>query len=511
MDFKKIFTKTSNVKDISGIINLESGTIKSFLDSWTFEHALLELSDNANDANCDKFEITQLKSENGKYYVIIQYNGIPFTYDSLYDYLRVFSYHVALMNNTAGLRGCGRRWAFYTLSGYRNWTKETDSNVSVFSYNKETKELYKGSLTIRYPNQKNDDVKMFSPIEQTKWGKWWNNMLLIEIENPIRMEEYAKEIEIAYPINPTTTFIIKDLINDFKATVNPIDRSFGIDVLRNDKFWKGIDNGIKEIEYDEGLKCLLSYGTAPCGKKFKIVTSVLSTDFLKENGERTVKGGAKHIYGGLYAFRGNRFIVHGNSKHLGNLLPDRGGCGNVRTIVDLSDDDVANDFGVRTNKSLGIENLENSVKLNPNNTRLDGSSDERRQDKVNNGKTVLGVYDYILNSSRKGYKLYCDEFTKPIVKTHETKKEIKNKKPSVSKSEILEQIGEVKAVEPKQFILTEYDIFNSDKFEFVLDRVLDELELMGVEIPGDAHKKIMNKLCSKSKIEKEWADVLCKV
>lgn len=510
MDFKDLFSLKSKITKESGIFNLESGAIKSFLDSWTFEHALLELSDNALDARADRFEVEQFKGTNGKNYIAIKNNGIPFTYDSLYDYLSIFSYHVALQDNTAGLRGCGRRWAFYTMCGYKNWVKETNSEVRVFSYNKETKELYDGTLTIRFPNQKSDDVKMFKPIKCEKWDDWFSNVILIEIETPIRMEEYAKEIEIAYPLLPYIKFSINDSINEFKKEIYPIDRTFGIDVLVDGKCWKDVNKGIKQFEYDNGLICLLSYGKAPCGKRFKILTTVLDTEFLKENGERTVKGGAKHCYGGLYVFRGNRFIVHGNSKHLGNWLPDRGGCGNVRTIIDLSDDDVANDFGVRTNKSLGIENVENSVKLNPNNTRLTGSSDERRLDNANEKSTILGVYDYILNSSRTGYKVYCDEFTKPIVKNNENKK-IKVKHTLLDKKETLKKIGDAKAVDPKQFTVTEYDIFNSNNFETVLDKILDELEIMGVNIPGDAHKKIMNKFCSKSKDEEEWEDVLCKV
>ena len=510
MDLKDLFSTTCKISKESCIFNLESGSIKSFLDSWTFEHALLELSDNALDAKATRFEVEQFKGENGKNYIAIKYDGVPFIYDSLYDYLSVFSYHVALQDNTAGLRGCGRRWAFYTMCGYKNWVKEATSEVRVWSYNKETKELYSGTLVIRFPKQKNDDVKMFKSIKCEKWDNWFNNVILIEIETPIRMEEYAKEVEIAYPLLPYITFSINDSINGFKKEVNPIDRTFGVDVLMKEKYWGDVDKGIKQFDYDNGLICLLSYGKAPCGKKFKILTTVLDTEFLKDNGERTVKGGAKHSYGGLYVFRGNRFIVHGNSKHLGNWLPDRGGCGNVRTIIDLSDDDVANDFGVRTNKSLGIENVENSVKLNPNNTRLTGSSDERRIDNINETNSILGVYDYILNSSRTGYKIYCNEFTKPIIKTNENKK-IKAKSTTLSKSETLNKIGNIKAVEPKQFTVTEYDIFNSSNFEIVLDKILDELEIMGVNIPGDAHEKIMKKLYQKTKNKEEWEDVLCKV
>lgn len=511
MKTKDLFSLKLKTKETSNIINLESGAIKSFLDSWTYVHALLELSDNANDAGATRFEVGQYKADNGKYYIIINYNGKAFTYDTLYDYLRIFSYHVALKKDTAGLRGCGRRWAFYTLCNYRNWNIPKTSRVVLYSYNKDEKKIHNGSLTIRFPEQLNKDVVMSESLKCDDWNKWFNNIILIEVENPIRMEEFAEELKVSYPTSTNTKFIINDLIGKFKTEIKPVDMTYAIDMLRDESLWKDIDKGVKQIE-TKGGTFLLSYGKAPCGKTFKIITSVLKTDFVKEMGERTANGGAKHVYGGLYAFRGNRFIVHGNSKHLGNLIPDRGGCGNCRTIVDLSDDEVANDFGVRTNKSLGIENLENSVKLNPNNTRLEGSSNERRSDKNKSDKTILGVYDYILNSSRLGYKIYCDKYAKK--KLDKAIQNIEKQRKLKSKEEVIKEIGEIKAA-PIDFATTKMaanNFINSTAFDDLLDKILDELEKMGVEIPCDAHEKIISSLSSASiNYQEEWEESLSMV
>lgn len=508
MEIKDFFSKKRQVKETSNIIGLEAGSIKSFLDSWTFTHALLELSDNANDAGASKFEVV-LSNKNGKTYLLISYDGKPFTYNELFDYLKIFSYHNALGTDITGLKGCGRRWAFYTFCGYKNWNTPKTSKVSVFSYNKRDKQLHSGTLIIRYPKQEDEDVIMHESIDCPKWETWFTNSIIIELERPIRLEEFASEVEASYPERKKTKFIINDKIEGFNKTIYPTDRTYSVDMLKDEKLWTNVGNGITEIENEAGT-ALLSFGKAPCGKKFKIITVALKTSYVKEMGERTANGGAKHVYGGLYALRGNRFIVHGNSKHLGNLLPDRGGCGNCRTLVDLSDDDIARDFGVKTNKSLGIENLENSPELNPNNTRLEGTSEERRTERITySKKNSLGVYDYILNSSRRGYKIYCDKYTKPIVKTSEAK----NNKPKQTsdfknKDSVIKEIGNVKAVMPSEsFEVTEYGI-KTEILETIVDRIFDELELMGVKIPTNAHGKIMNKLCSTNENEEEWAELL---
>ena len=165
-----IFNFKNKAKETSNIINLESGAIKSFLDSWTYVHALLVLSDNANDAGATNFEVSQHRGKDGKINIIVKYDGKPFTYDELYDYLRVFSYHVALKKDTAGLRGCGRRWAFYTLCGYRNWDTPTTSEVVLFSYNKDEKKIHNGSLTIRFPKQADR-------LLRKRWGSFQESWL----------------------------------------------------------------------------------------------------------------------------------------------------------------------------------------------------------------------------------------------------------------------------------------------------------------------------------------------
>lgn len=507
MDFKSIISN-KKIKETSNIIGLESGSIKSFLDSWTFTHALLELSDNANDAGATKFDV-ELTSKGDKIYLLIYYDGKPFTYHELFNYLKVFSYHNALNTEITGLKGCGRRWAFYTFCGYKNWTEPKTSKVHVFSYNKKDKQIHNGTLIIRYPEQKDEDVIMNESIDFPKWKGWFTNTIIIELDKPIRMEEFASEIEASYPERKNTKFIINDQIGKFKKTIYPVDRTYAVKMLKDEKLWENVSNNPTEIETNCGT-FLLSYGKAPCGKNFKIITSVLKTSYLKDMGEKTANGGAKHIYGGLYALRGNRFIVHGNSKHLGNLLPDRGGCGNVRTLIDLSDDDVARDFGVKTNKSLGIENLENSPELNPNNTRLEGTSEERRIERITYSKNiVLGVYDYILNSSRGGYKIYCDKYSKSIIKNNEEKiSKAKKQNSFKEKDDVLKEIGEVKAVMPAEtFEVSEYRITN-EALEIIVDKVFDELEVMGVDIPAHAHEKIMSKLCSINKNEEEWAELL---
>lgn len=480
--------KTSNV------IGTESGAIKSFLDQWTNENACLEYSDNKIDvfASKVKFEVSK---EGGNFYLKIYHNGMPFTQETLFNYLAYFTYHEEYSDCSVGLRGCGHRWAMYTLTGYRYWNVPTISTVTVES--KEGNKIHKGELDIRFPEQENGDVRLFED-EEDSWGDvWYTTVETIKLFNYFSLKTLIDEIRLSYPDSKDVEFEMVDNVKHIHKTIYPIDMTYGIDFIKNHTIWEDVEIGkIKEVvDYEKGTYLLMLI-KAPCGKAFKCVCSVLNNKFLIDTKNETMVQGkyAQHKYGGLYGYRGKRFIIHGNSKHLANLLPDRGGCGNCRIIVDLTDNDVANDFGVRANKSNGIDNIVNSPILNPNNTDTDGNNQERRNDRKKSESFVCGVYDYLLELSRTGYHIYGERYSDACDKggIENTKSKRRLKKNIEKKAnDVLKEIGDAEAsVKYLSYVIDEKNIIESEAFKSVLTNIVDAMEKNSVLIDNDLFFKV---------------------
>lgn len=483
-----------SILKVSNVIGTESGAIKSFLDQWTNENACLEYSDNKIDvfASKVKFEISK---KNGDYYLKVYHNGIPFTQETLFNYLAYFTYHEEYSDCSVGLRGCGHRWAMYTLSGYRYWDAPTTSTVTVES--REGNKIHKGELDIRFPEQESGDVRLFEDREDD-WGDvWYTTVETIKLFSYFSLNGLIEEIRVSYPDSKDVEFEMVDKVAHKHKTIYPIDMTYGVDFIKNDGIWEGMEVGkIREVVDDEKGTYLLMLIESYCGKKFKCVCSVLKNDFLINAKNETMVQGkyAKHKYGGLYAYRGKRYIIHGNSKHLANLLPDRGGCGNCRVIIDLSDNDVANDFGVRANKSNGIDNIVNSPILNPNGTDTDGNNQERRNDRKKSESFVCGVYDYLLELSRTGYHIYGERYSDACDKDGiENKKSKKRLKDGVEKeaNDVLKEIGDAEAsINYLSYVIDEQNILESEAFKSILTTIIDAMEKNSVLIEDDLYFKV---------------------
>lgn len=501
----------NSIKEISTVFGTEAGAIKSFLDQWTPENAFMEYSDDKIDVKASriKFEVFE---ENGKCYLRVYHNGIPFTYETLFKYLSVFSWHLTHSDHTVGLRGCGRRWAMYTLVGYRYWNSPKFETVTVESL--EGDRIHKGEIDIRFPQQIDGDVRMMED-RPNDWGDvWYTTVETIPMYNYIPLDKFAEEIKVSYPDSQDVEFILEDKVSDTQLTVRPVDMTYSMKYLKNFSYWTDLNIGeIREIVDEKVGTFLLMLSESPTTKKpFKIVHSVLKSSFLKEmNNERLVRGAcAQHKYGGLYAYKGGRFIVHGNSKHLGNLLPDRGGIGNCRIVVDMSDNDVANDFGVRTNKSNGIANMELSPIINPNYTTMEGNNNERRHDKYKSESFELGVYDHILNISRRGYSIYTNRYSessdKKGIESEKSKKKLKESLTKNPPETVIKKIGKTKACTSYiAEILEPYDIIKSKSLDVIISNTIDCLEINSevindkvvCEIDSNLHNIIKNYLCEK--------------
>lgn len=509
----------SKIKEISTVFGTEAGAIKSFLDQWTPENAFMEYSDDKIDVKATKIKFEQF-IENGKPFLRVYHNGIPFTYSTLFKYVTQFSWHLQHSDVTVGLRGCGRFWAIYTLIGYRYWNEPTFDTVTIESL--ENGLIHSAEIDIRFPQQVEGDVRMMED-RPNDWGDvWYTTVETIPMYDHIPFDNFAEDIRLSYPDSQNVEFILEDKIVGNEVTVKPIDMTYSMKYLKNDLYWDNLAIGeIREINEENVGTFMLMLIESPTTKKpFKCIHSILQTDFLRDtNNERMAKGGAQHKYGGLYAYKGGRFIVHGNSDHLANLLPDRGGKGLCRILIDMSDNYVANDFGVRTNKSNGIANMELSPIINPNHSTKDGTSKERLKDKLKNPSFVPGVYDYVLDLSTEGYNTYKNRYEKGV-ENKETKKKVKESVSKMPPKSVMKMIGETKACTSYVTdIIEPHDIVKSKSLDVIISSVIDCLEMNSevidnkvmCEIDGGLHNIIKEHLCStfskdSKKEEKEWLE-----
>ena len=518
--------KDLKIVNTAGINGIESGMIVSATENtWTREDGLFELSDNKIDIGAKLIKFVKgYDKEREQFYLDVYHNGKRFkNKEDFVKFVTEFVYHNTHGNKTPiSLMGVGRRYACYVLSGYSNWGEKGESTYMIEALDEEGY-LHRAIVTIRKPKQFDDDVRFLASIKADDWDKWYVCKERQYLDRDINFAPYIHDLKKSYPDKQDVEFVFEDEIEGTTETCHSYDPTYAVRFFGKeyDYLWEDAaksPEGITIDETEEGVGIfLLHWFNSPCGKSFRAIDSLLYTSFL-QNEHKTDKTkekigarGVSHHSGGIYAYRGGRLINRGNTKHLApKLAHDRGGVGNCRLLIDLSDDDVAKDFNVSGNKSNGIGSIERSEKLNPNRTGFDTTvGPDRYADKFKSDKFVPGLYDYFIRFYNDAYYgPYCEKLSEGSGKENSIEsKAIKKSKPKIEKEnvklkpkeQVLKEIGSAKAVtsievfeEPEG--LTRYNIIESKEFSDILDEILDYIEINGMVIDGETHSGIMNYL-----------------
>ena len=499
---------------------IEEGLVVSSIENnWTKDDGLFEISDNKVDIGADTIKFVKGYDEKKKqFYIEYFHNGKKF--DNEEDFVKFvtdFTYHNTHgEGETISLKGVGRRYAAYILSGYAKWGAKGESEYFVEALDKDGY-MNTATLTIRKPEQIKGDVKFGDRIKVKEWKNWWVCHEIQYLYENIDFTTFISDLMTSYPNKQDVEFIFEDKITGKTSSCHSYDPTYAVKFLDKeyDYLWKEAkksENGITIDDSETGPRYfVLRWFKAPCGVDFKGIVSILSTDFLEKeyekdkNKEKPGPRGISHHCGGIYTYRGGRLLNKGNTKHLApKLTHDRGGVGNCRLLIDLSDDNVANDFGIGGNKSNGICSIERSEKLNPNRTNLIDTTvgEDRFKDKWKSSNFVPGLYDYFIDCYNTAYKeIYCEYLSKGSGKKNniESKNTPRKTSKTQDKTKILSKIGKAEAVTSiearmENNELSRYDIIESEEFSNIVDEILDFIEVNGMIIDGDTHDKIISYL-----------------
>ena len=513
----KLRFKSVKETNLEGI---EEGLVVSSVDNtWTKEDGLFEIADNKVDIGATVIKFVKgYDEEKEQFYLEYFHNGKKFDDENDFTkFMTSFIYHNPHgEKETISLKGVGRRYASYVLSGYAKWGKEGTSEYFAEALDNEGY-LNIATLTIRKPEQKKGDVKFGDRIKVKKWKEWWVCHEIQYLDNDIDFNIFISDLTTSYPNKQNVEFVFEDQTTGETSSHHCYDPTYAVKFLDKeyDYLWndaKKEENGITIDESEDGPGYfVLRWFKAPCGTYFKGIVAVLSTDFIREQYKKDSKKeeagarGISHHRGGIYVYRGGRLINRGNTKHLApKLSHDRGGVGNCRLLIDLSDNNVANDFGISGNKSNGICSIERSEKLNPNRTGLFDTTvgDDRFKDKWKSENFIPGLYDYFIDCYNTAYHdIYCEKLSRGCGKNNniESKNTPKTNSKKQNKKDILTKIGKATAVttfeaETENKGISRYDIIESEEFSDIVDEILDFIEVNGMKIDGNTHDNIISYL-----------------
>lgn len=239
---------------LSDLANLE----KYISESYS-ERSLIELIQNADDANANKFYITTLSKNT----ILVANNGDYFTEEDVKSLCRSGSSTKKRKSNTIGYRGIG----FKSVVNYTNNVHLVSGNIKLtFS-----KEMTKNDL----PNI--------------------DNVPLIRIPHEFKGDKFEKYINETISQGYTTIFIFETKIDSLIEEIKNFDET-SLLFLRNLEFFKSKTNEFKEIH---SKRTITEYGelillTNNNTEKWLIITENISEEkiniaFLLNNENKAVK------------------------------------------------------------------------------------------------------------------------------------------------------------------------------------------------------------------------------
>lgn len=375
------FNFMENFTSLPKIQGKSTEPIKHITQALEYHHSLLELIDNAIDAHAKKIKVSI--NTNTRLIEIFD-NGIGFPSLDVMQYVFTnWTAHIADPNQaTIGLKGAGMKFALMKLSGFERFNKGEESLAIIESANP----LHHSTINWVIANREDLDGDVsFSSREVN--GESFTRFVL-KLHDSIYLPNFIEKIkEDILKRYVSDDYKVSLTIDDVEETLEQLEISRCSEILKNESLWTDVTFKCPKYHITTCGFYKLEKLIFPNGNSTRSVTVCLWGGEDKDKVyDRVSDKGYSHSSGGVYLKRGNKILGVGGTENLIENIgsnKNRGGQGNIRKLIEIDNDSIAQYFNINTQKATSKFAIYTDPVLNPHRARIE-SGEKRVSTKIFN-------------------------------------------------------------------------------------------------------------------------------